>query len=490
MSDIAIVSPFASHIGDAGWDEARSSMVRLEAASDRVSRAWLGGAVALAFSVLFLGFTAVLATITLGRLHDSFGWVLHTQAAVLEVSLVEEGLFESSAAERSFVITADANYIAIYRQARVKLDRHVAALAGVVADDPVQLQRAYELRRLITGREAWFDRSGGLTPSRREKMAAEIRSKNSGKSFLQLTLAARMLIESLRATETRLLAERQQRAVVNEANLLWLSGTAGVMALVCGVFGMLLIQRERGEYRARELQLELMHTQRLAMVNQSSAMLAHELNQPLTAATNYIGALKRLAANESADSRAKAVACIENIRLQIERTGRIVARLRSFVDKRVAERTREQPSSLVEDAVSLLGTIDISTTLRVEVEPGLPPVMIDRVQVQQVLVNLMRNAIEAMQDSPSRDLTLRVVAAGRCKVQFSLQDSGPGLSKSVTDRLFKPFVTSKKDGLGVGLSICRTIIDAHGGKIWAESSGGAGTVFHFTLPAAQALAAA
>jgi C4-dicarboxylate-specific signal transduction histidine kinase len=248
--------------------------------------------------------------------------------------------------------------------------------------------------------------------------------------------------------------------------------------------------RERSEHRVREMRTELMHSQRLTLMGQTASMLAHELNQPLAAATNYLAALRRLAAGSGSDAAARMEEVAQKAVAQMQRAGGIVKRLRGFIDKRDTERSRESPATLVNDAVMLLGTLDDSMTLQTLVEPTVPDILVDRIQLQQVLVNLLRNAIEAMRDSARRVLTLRVLSISPHMVEISLQDTGPGLAKEVAQRLFQPFVTSKKEGMGVGLSICHSIVTDHGGTIWAEPAPGGGTLFRFTLPTADETEAA
>jgi C4-dicarboxylate-specific signal transduction histidine kinase len=262
---------------------------------------------------------------------------------------------------------------------------------------------------------------------------------------------------------------------------------AGATAPLCGLLGIYLLRRERDSQRARELQMELMHVQRLAIMGETSAMLAHEINQPLAAATNYISVLRRLLDIGAVE---KAQPVVERINEQVQRTGTILRKLRRFIEKRETERTLESPEVLVEDAITLLGTIDNEVILDTRMGTNLPMVMVDRVQLQQVLVNLMRNAIEAMQECPRRELVLSVISPDRNNVEISLADTGPGLPLHVSERLFQPFVSTKQSGMGVGLSICRSIIEQHNGRIWAESSPDGGTVFRFTLPAAEERAAA
>lgn len=174
---------------------------------------------------------------------------------------------------------------------------------------------------------------------------------------------------------------------------------------------------------------------------------------------------------------------VPKIEAQIRRAGEIVQRLRNFLAIRGGERVSELPKTLIADAVDLLGTLDPTIKLETHVELGLPAVLVDRVQVQQVLVNLMRNALEAMKDKPQRRLVLKAAAMPGRKVRISIEDNGAGLSDKVARNLFKPLVSSKRGGMGVGLSICHAIVTTHGGRIWADSSP-KGTAFHFTLPAA------
>jgi two-component system sensor kinase FixL len=467
---------------DLHWTGARRALAKYEAEAKRMRPAQLAGVAALAASALLLILTLVLASTTLSRLDASFNSLLHSETVLQELARAKEGLLESSTATRSFVISGDAAYIAAYRSARRDMKDAFESVVGLVGGNSLQERQAIRLDALLTARLRWFDSQGGLTLARRDAIAREMRSPAQGPAFKSFLVTVRGALDSMRAAEFRLMAARRRQEEAEQADLLWACGAAAVLSLASGLFGTLLIQRERGERRAREIQLELMHAQRLDLVNQSSAMLAHELSQPLTAAANYLAALKRLSDNGETKLPDKLADLAMRARLQILRASGIVARLHRFIDKRVAERSPQALATLVEDAVSLLGTLDESIALSIFIEPDLAAVAIDRVQVQQVLVNLMRNAIEAMHGNARSTLSLSVRAAGTDSVLFSLKDNGPGLPKEIAGRLFQPFVTSKKDGLGVGLSICRTIIADHGGRIWAESKAGSGTTFHFTLP--------
>jgi len=304
---------------------------------------------------------------------------------------------------------------------------------------------------------------------------------------LKLTRSGNALISQLR-DRGRANFKRYQNRVTDDMHMaMILVLVAGITAPLFGLIGIRLLRRERESQQARELQQELIHVQRLAIMGETSAMLAHEINQPLTAATNYISVVRRLLKSDSVE---KTTTVLDRVEQQIQRAAAIVLKLRRFIEKRETERAAEAPETLAEDAITLLGTIDATTTLKTKIAPNLPPVLVDRVQVQQVLVNLMRNAIEAMQGSAQRQLVLSMTCADDKTIQVSLADTGPGLSPDVAARLFQPFISTKTSGMGVGLSICQSIVSQHGGRIWAEANPAGGTIFRFTLPIVALRAAA
>jgi two-component system sensor kinase FixL len=205
----------------------------------------------------------------------------------------------------------------------------------------------------------------------------------------------------------------------------------------------------------------------------------------LTAVANYAAALKRILAN-SDHSATMADDILDKIMKQRERASRIVARLRNQVARRSAERQMENLEGVVAEALELVASTvqKANVSLQVEAHPPLPPVFIDRVQIQQVIINIVRNAVEAMERTEIRQLILSMHPQGS-NVRLDIADFGPGLSKEIGERLFEPFVTTKSSGMGLGLSICKNIIETHGGELSARANEPHGTVFSILLPASD-----
>jgi two-component system sensor kinase FixL len=242
-----------------------------------------------------------------------------------------------------------------------------------------------------------------------------------------------------------------------------------------------LSERHDREKRLREAQSELFHVQRLTELGQLISALVHEVNQPLAAIGNYAGAGKRLLAAGNAGATATA---LQKIIEQTERAHQIIQRLRNFVKKSDSEQRPEHLPAMIQEGVALamVSLRKEHVAVETKLDPDAAQVAADRVQVQQVLFNLLRNAMEAMEESARREVVITTALCGTGMIEIGVADTGPGLAPEVRANLFRPFVTTKGNGMGVGLSICRSIVETHGGQLWAEDNPGGGTVFRFTLP--------
>jgi two-component system sensor kinase FixL len=250
-----------------------------------------------------------------------------------------------------------------------------------------------------------------------------------------------------------------------------------------------LTERQQTELRMQDLQSELAHVGRVSEVGTLASALAHELNQPLTAVANYCETARDLLAGpldpETVETLREA---LDDAARQSVRAGQIVRRLRDFITHGHTERQVENLPRLINEAnaLALVGSREHGIEVQVDLDPAANSVLVDRIQIQQVLVNLIRNAIDAMAGSALRLLHISTCKAPDGWIRVTVADTGSGIGEAVAAQLFQPFVTSKEGGMGIGLSICRTIIEAHGGRIGFEPGPGGGTLFHFTLADTQA----
>jgi two-component system sensor kinase FixL len=256
------------------------------------------------------------------------------------------------------------------------------------------------------------------------------------------------------------------------------------------IIGILKIARDLGERRRAaahldQLRLQLFHLSRLASMSQMATMLAHELSQPLSAVATYLASLRRLAVEELGASplfEELAGKAIE----QSERASEIVRHLRIFIAKGEADRRPADVNEVVHEAITI-GLVDVNLRgieTTIHLVPDLPKVLIERIQIEQVVINLLRNAADALQDSDERRLQVET-ALNAGMVAIRVIDTGPGIAPEIAERLFQPFATTKSTGLGLGLSICREIVEAHGGQLRVEASNPRGAIFTVTLPAAD-----
>ncbi|TAL03255.1 MAG: PAS domain-containing sensor histidine kinase [Rhodospirillaceae bacterium] len=242
--------------------------------------------------------------------------------------------------------------------------------------------------------------------------------------------------------------------------------------------------QQAAERRMRELQAELLHVSRLSAMGQMAAMLAHELNQPLTAIANYMSAGQKIIEKGYEAGKERLREALSRAGDQALRAGLIIQRMRGFVSRNESEKNAEDIKAILHESIALALPEARNIHVDVHFQKKLPAVLVDKIQIQQVLLNLLRNAAEAIEGQPRQALTIDTTTKANM-VQISIADTGPGLAPEVLAQLFQPFVTTKRNGMGMGLSVCRQIIEAHGGQLWTEANPGGGAIFLFTVPQAS-----
>jgi PAS domain S-box-containing protein len=243
------------------------------------------------------------------------------------------------------------------------------------------------------------------------------------------------------------------------------------------------IDRRRMDVRMNKLQLELYHAARFSEAGQMAAAMAHELSQPLTAAANSANAGRRLLATGEPERLGEAREAMVEVAEQMMRAGQIIRRLRDFISRGETEKQVESIAIMIEEAsaLALNGSEATGANVYFCFDPDASLVLVNPIQIQQVLTNLIRNAIEAMTACSRRDLRITTARVNEETIEVAVSDTGIGLSADVAGRLFQPFVSTKPHGMGLGLSICKSIVEAHDGYLNCEPNPGGGTIFRFTV---------
>jgi signal transduction histidine kinase len=266
---------------------------------------------------------------------------------------------------------------------------------------------------------------------------------------------------------------------VREQAMRWVDGRVVRLGIATDITD----RKETAEI-ARRQEERISRTARLITMGEMASMLAHEINQPLAAIANYCnGCAARMQAGAEARELLPAM---QKAAAQAERAGKIIRRIREFVKKSEPQRSAVSVAAILDDALAF---VDIDAGRRgirlvVDVAPDLPAVYADSIMIEQVVLNLVRNGFDAMRDAAGdeRVLTVRVSAWGERQVEIAVIDRGHGIDEEDRERLFQPFFTTKDDGMGMGLAICRSIVEFHDGRLAVESNPEGGTIFTFTLP--------
>jgi two-component system, LuxR family, sensor kinase FixL len=473
---------------------------------ERVRTSLVGASIALIL------LASAIAYHTVSDLLIAQDWVDHTQSVIDHVDRLLSDLREAEIGTRAYVISGNEPDLRPYAEGSQTIPREFKQLRSLTADNPQQIARLNNLEPLIKER---LQTLVALIQARKT-------SPYSPPAFVdQLDPAGssrrgpiRDILDQMTDEENQLYQARRQAADW-QANLVLLL-VVGV-SVVASLAILIVLYRMTMEVRRRrvaeagltevnsslerrveartqelastntrllELQAEFSHASRLNTVEQMGRALAHELKQPLTAIANYAKAAERMLVQGDPDAVARVPAILGKTAEQALRAGEIIDHLREFVAKGATSRESQLLEGVTKDAATLTmaGMPRGDVSIELSVHPDARIAVIDRIQIQQVLVNIMRNAIETMAQSDRRALSITAVPRSERHIEIAFADSGHGIQPDIARQRFKPFVTTKSQGMGVGLSVCRTIVEAHGGTIWADANPTGGTIFRFTVP--------
>jgi len=408
----------------------------------------------------------------------------HKNGAILQVSLTVRPIRDESGEILGLIrITQDVTANKNARAALKEGEAHLRSIVEAMPDGMIVMDPDGTVRSFSSAAERIFGYAAAEVVGRNVKMLMPAQDRDRHDGYLE---------RYGRTGERRIIGIG--RTVTGRRK----DGTTFAMDLAVGeanvgdhrqFTGFVRDVTARRETQARlvEVQSELLHVARISAMGEMATTLAHELNQPLTAVVNYSEAARQVLADSGIEVPPRVTEFLEKAAGQAERAGRIIRRLRAFVERREIERSMEKLNEIVQEAATLaaIGAGTEGIQVQFELADSLAPIRVDKTQIQQVVVNLVRNAIDVLRDAEKRILIVRTAGDGEAAQEVAILDSGPGIAPEMAERLFQPFATSKKDGMGIGLAVSRTIVEAHGGRLWCEPNPDGGAIFRFRLLAGR-----
>jgi PAS domain S-box-containing protein len=397
---------------------------------------------------------------------------------------IEIGLSPIHSAEGSITLATIVD-ISERRRAAEALEKERKFLRQVIDVDPNFIFAKDRAGRFTLANQAVADAFGTTVDNLIGKTDADFNPNRDETEHFR-----RVDLEVIDTLQEHFIAE--ERITDAGGNVRWLQSVKRPIVLENGSGTQVLgastdiTRRKKTELELQEQRDELAHVARVSTMGELAASLAHELNQPLTAILSNAQAALRFISGNNPAVMEEVREILQDIVDDNNRAGEVIRRMRALVKKGELEMAPLDLASLIRDVVFLVHSDAILQNIKIsyELADDLPPVRGDKVQLQQVVLNLILNAFDAMKDCPAgeRQVTLRLEASGTALIQAAVIDRGTGLSGDKLDKIFQPFYTTKGEGLGMGLSICRSIIEAHGGHLWAENNPDRGATFYFTLP--------
>ena len=259
----------------------------------------------------------------------------------------------------------------------------------------------------------------------------------------------------------------------------------GSIAGYVGILADITRQRE-AEEQIKQNQIEIAHFSRLNSMGEVASGIAHELNQPLTAIMSYASGVKRRLKDIDKNISKEIFDAIDQTIAQAQRAGEVIHHLKDFLRKGALSKKQTDINAAINDVLMFISTpiSNANISINLKLDKQLPSIYADKIHIEQVVINIINNAVDAIVEAEStkREITISTASYEKDSIRITIADTGPGIASSLIDNIFNPFITTKQDGMGIGLSLCYNIVDKHGGKITVSSKQDKGTIFHIILP--------